>query len=111
MKLLFLAAILCASLGVAFATEAVRQSEVVVSLAVTPAQSSVDTGATEQMKVTITMSDNSTVDGTNMVMWSVAPDSVAVVNPAGLLTARSAGTATIMAVYNSIPGTAKVTVK
>jgi len=102
-KLLFLAAILSSFCGAAFAQS-------VVSLVITPANSSVSVGGTEQMKVTITMSDNSTVDGTNMVMWSVTPDPVAIVFPTGLLTAHGVGTATIMAVYNNVVATTKVTV-
>ncbi len=72
------------------------------TLAVSPRLPKVPRGLTQQMKVTATFSDGSTQDVTALAGWSVkdvSGSSVAVVNSAGLVTARQLGKATVTARY------------
>lgn len=72
------------------------------SLSVSPRLPKVPRGLTQQMKVTATFSDGSTQDVTALAGWSVKDVSgsgVAVVNSAGLVTARQVGKATVTARY------------
>lgn len=85
-----------------------------VSIQVTPASASLSVGKTQQYTATGTYSDNTTKDITASATWSITPQSVAVIsNDAvnkGLLTAFSAGTASVTAELDSITGSAALTV-
>lgn len=76
------------------------------SLAITPANPNLALGTSQQLKATITFSDSSTQDVTNIVTWSSDTIATAVVSSSGLIV--SAGTngglpTTVTATFN-IPG-------
>ena len=79
------------------------------SIAVTPANSTVEVGETVQLLATGTYSDNSTADLTNSVSWTVNAG-VASVNSAGVLSTTSEGTVTVTATSGAISATAVVTI-
>jgi hypothetical protein len=89
-----------------------------VSIAVTPATSTLLVGGTAILHAVGTYSDGSTVDLTPSVVWSSAPAAVATVSnagaTAGTVTAASVGTATVTATSGTgaaaITGQAMVTV-
>jgi Domain of unknown function (DUF4082)/Bacterial Ig-like domain/Bacterial Ig-like domain (group 2)/Putative Ig domain len=80
------------------------------SIAVTPANPTIQIGATQQFTATGTYSDNSTQNITGQVAWTSSKTSVATVNSAGLATAVSAGNAAISATQGAISGSATLTV-
>jgi hypothetical protein len=81
------------------------------SIAVTPAGSSVQTGATQQFTATGTYSDSSTQNVTNQVSWTSSSATVATINAAGLATATGVGTATISATLGGVTGNTTLSVK
>lgn len=81
------------------------------SIAVSPANSSVAAGSTQQFAATGTYSDGSTADLTNQVTWSSSNTAVATISSAGLATAIAGGTSTIAALSGSVTGSASLTVQ
>ena len=82
-----------------------------VSIAVTPASTSVTATNTVQFTATGTFSDNSTQDLTNSVNWSSSSTGIATINTSGLATGVVAGgPITITATSGNILGTAQLTV-
>jgi uncharacterized protein YjdB len=75
-----------------------------VSVSVTPANPSIQVGATQQFSATANYSNGSTVNVTSTATWSSSASSVATVNASGLATAVAAGSATITATYQGISG-------
>lgn len=67
-------------------------------------------GATVALKATATMSNGSTQDITGTATWVSDVTGVATVDGAGVVTARSAGDATISATHGGRAGTARITV-
>src|ERR1700733_2587648 len=84
---------------------------VLVSIAITPANSQVFLGTLNQFTATGTFSDQSTKDITGSVTWSSSNQNVASINGAGLVTALALGSLTISATSNSITGSTSVTVQ
>ena len=80
------------------------------SIAVTPANPSIQNGATQQFTATGTYSDNSTKNITSTVTWTSATTGVATINSSGLATSVSAGTSTIEAALGSVNGSTILTV-
>lgn len=80
------------------------------SIAVTPANPTISKSTTQQFTATGTFSDNSTQDMTTQVTWSSSKTAVATITSAGLATAVAAGTTTITAKWDTISGTATLTV-
>ena len=84
------------------------------SIAVTPSNPSISTGATQQFTATGTYSDQSTQNITTQVNWSSSNPSVATISNTdptrGLATATSAGSTIISATMSSATGTANLTV-
>jgi hypothetical protein len=76
-----------------------------VSIAVTPLNSSVPKGATQQFLATGTFADNSTRNLTTAVTWASSDTGIATINAAGLATAVATGTTTITAVSGTIAST------
>jgi len=70
-----------------------------VSIAVTPANSSVPFGNTQQFAATGTYSDGSTQDLTSTATWTSSMAAVATINSAGLATSVAQGTTTITASF------------
>ncbi|MCG6169233.1 beta strand repeat-containing protein [Leptospira sanjuanensis] len=79
-----------------------------VSIAVTPSNSSLAKGLTGQLNATGTYTDNSTEDLTNLVSWSSSNSSRAIVSNAlgsqGIATALGAGSVNMTATLGSISG-------
>ncbi|HVU15367.1 MAG TPA: DUF4082 domain-containing protein [Candidatus Didemnitutus sp.] len=85
-------------------------SATLVSIAVTPANPSVTTGATQQFTATATFSDSSTQNLTSQAAWTSSATSKATINAAGLATGVSAGTTTISASFGGAGGSTVLTV-
>jgi hypothetical protein len=83
---------------------------VLVSIAVTPANPSIASGAKQQFAATGTYSDSSTQTLTSSVTWSSTSTSVATIASGGLATGAATGSTTIQATSGSISGTTGLTV-
>jgi len=81
-----------------------------VSLKVTPANSSMPLGASKQFTATGTFTDSSTQDMTASVSWSSSNAVVATINGSGSATSLSTGTTKISAIYGSVTGSTNLTV-
>lgn len=85
----------------------------VASIAVTPARSSLEVGATTQLTATATMSDGQTVDITQQAEWKVGDESIATVSSSGLVTgvkARPVLAVVVTATFEGKSAIARVTV-
>jgi trimeric autotransporter adhesin len=85
-------------------------SATLVSIAVTPSNSSMAIGTTKQFTATGTFSDSSTQDITASVLWSSSSPAVATINNQGLASSVAAGTTTITATVGSVSGSTGLTV-
>ncbi len=81
------------------------------SIAVTPANQTISTGATQQYIATGTYTDSSTQNITSQVSWASSNTSAATISSAGLATGVSAGSSTITATLSSITGSTTLTVQ
>jgi len=81
-----------------------------VSLAVTPANSTMAIGTSKQFTATGTFSDTSTQDLTASVLWSSSKATVATINNQGLATSVALGSATITATLGTVSGSTGLTV-
>jgi len=81
-----------------------------VSLAVTPVNSTMPSGTTKQMTATGTFSDSSTQDITGSAVWSSSTPAAATVNNQGLVTSIANGSTTIAASLGSVSGSTSLTV-
>ena len=81
------------------------------SIAVTPANPTILTGATQQFTATGTYSNNSTQNLTTQVTWASSSTAVATIGTGGLATGVSAGTTTISATLSGVPGSTGLTVQ
>ena len=86
-----------------------------VSLAVTPAASSIAAGQTQQFTVNATYSDKSNANITSIVTWTSSNQAVATIDTAGkaspgMATALVPGTATITAAVGTLSSTSTLTV-
>jgi hypothetical protein len=81
-----------------------------VSIAVTPADSSIGLGATQQLSATGTFSDGSTQDVTSSATWASGNPTVAAITSPGLALAENIGNAVISATSGSISGSGTVVV-
>jgi hypothetical protein len=95
--------------GVTGSTSVTVGPPALVSIAVSPNQSSLPVGEFEQLTATGTLSDGSTQDLTQSVTWSLSAP-IASVSPAGVAVTSAVGTATISATSGSVTGTAGLTV-
>lgn len=82
---------------------------VLVSIAVSPATSTIALGTSEQLFALGTFSDGSTQDVTSSATWSSADSTIATVN-AGTVFAAQIGSDSISAVSGSVSGSAQVTI-
>jgi uncharacterized protein YjdB len=80
------------------------------SIAATPAPVVLAQGATQQLKITAAFNDRSMQDVTASATYASSSTAVATVSAAGLVTAVSAGSATITASYQGQTVTAQITV-
>ncbi len=81
-----------------------------VSLAVTPAGSSMAVGTTKQFTATGTFSDSSTQDITTSVVWSSSNAAAASINAQGLASSVATGSTTITATLGAVSGSTGLTV-
>jgi hypothetical protein len=72
------------------------------SITVTPANPTVNVGATQQFAATGTYQDSSTANITSQVTWNSSNTTAAIINNAGLATAQAAGNSNITATLNGI---------
>ena len=82
----------------------------VSSVALTPQNGLLTTGATQQYTLTATNSDQSTTDVSASATWSVTPSTVASISTTGLLTAVGAGSFGVTATYSTFTAAAVGTV-
>jgi len=99
-----------ANSAVASASYTVTAPPTLVSIAVTPANSSLVVNGTSQYTATGTYSDNSTQNLTSSATWVSTTTSTATINSAGLATGVAAGTTTIQATSGSVTGSTGLTV-
>jgi uncharacterized protein YjdB len=85
-------------------------AETLVSIAVTPANSSMAVGTAKQFTATGTFSDNSTQDLSATVVWTSSNPAFATINNQGLVTSIASGSTTIAAAFGSINGSTGLTV-
>ncbi|MYG16575.1 MAG: hypothetical protein F4207_09185 [Gemmatimonadetes bacterium] len=81
----------------------------VASVTVSPASASVQEGETQQFTATAHDSNNVVITGKTFI-WTSSDTSVATINSSGLATAVNAGSTTITATTDDVPGTASLTV-
>ena len=91
-------------------TLTVQAPATLMSIAVTPTNSSILAGASQQFTATGTYSDGSTQSLSNRVTWTSSNTGVATINTSGLATGGSNGTTTISATLGSVTGRAPLTV-
>jgi len=85
-------------------------SKALVSLAVTPANSTILPSKTQQMTATGTFGDGSTKDISTSVTWTSSNTAVVTVSATGLVTTLTVGSATIAAKQGSTSGSSSLTV-
>lgn len=89
---------------------AVVATPTLTSIAVTPADSAVVLGLTQQLVATGTYSDGSTKDLTNTAKWTAAGTTVLTLSSTGLATSKAFGTEVVTATVGTIAGSTKLTV-
>ncbi len=100
-----------ATLGNISGTTQLTVTAVLVSIGVTPANSSVAAGLTVQFTATGTFSDKSTQNLTNSVVWSSSDTTVGTINAAGLATGvKAGGPVAIKATQGAVAGQTNLTV-
>ena len=86
-------------------------SATLTSIAVTPANPTIQAGNTQPFTATGTYSDNSTQNISSQVTWLSSKTSVATVNSSGLATTIAAGSTIITATQGSVSGNTTLTVQ
>jgi uncharacterized protein YjdB len=88
-----------------------NQTATLTSIAVTPANTTLAAGATQQFTATATFSNGTTSDITSSATWASSSTTVATISTTGLATALAAGRATITATSGTISGNTTLTVQ
>ena len=100
--------------GISGTSDATVVALTLQSITVTPADSSIPTGSTQQMTATGNFSDGSMQDITDQVTWTSSDDTLATVgnggNNKGLASGQAAGTVTLTATLGMVSGTTMLTV-
>jgi uncharacterized protein YjdB len=81
-----------------------------VSIAVTPANSSMAVGTTKQFTAIGAFSDSSTQDITSTVTWTSSSAASATINAQGIVSSVAAGSTTIKATFGSVSGSTPLTI-
>jgi hypothetical protein len=103
--------LLAVTLGVSACGGGSSGGRQLLSLSVTPSDTSVPVGLTKQFKATGTYSDASTADITNNVTWSSGSSAFATINAAtGLATSVATGSTSIIATLQSVSGSTTLNV-
>lgn len=105
------ATITAASGSVSAAASLTVTSATVVSISVTPVNPTLIVGLFQQFKATGSFSDSTTQDISGVVTWASSASNVAATNSAGLVSAITAGTASISAAFETVTGGSTVTVQ
>ena len=84
---------------------------VLISITVTPANSNIAAGASQQFMATGIYSDGSTQDITRQAAWASSSSAVATINAGGLATGVSDGSTTISATLAGVVGSTMLTVQ
>ena len=82
----------------------------VTSITVSPGKASAPVGAYPQFSAILHYSNGSSNDSSSAVTWSSSSTGIATINPSGLASALSAGSATIQASLGSVTGSGTLTV-
>jgi len=96
--------------GVTGSTSITVGPAALLSIVVTPDQSSLPIGESKQLTATGTFTDGTVQDLTQSATWVSSGDAIAGVNATGATVANGVGTATINASYSNLTGAALVTV-
>jgi uncharacterized protein YjdB len=96
--------------AIAGSTTGNSSTKTLTAVAVTPANVSLNVGATQQFAATGTYSDGSQTDVTSSATWASSNAVVATVNATGMLNALTQGTASVTAKLGSASATASATV-
>ena len=80
------------------------------TISLVPSPIKLVTGASQQMAATCTYSDASTSNCTSTIRWVASTSSAFTVTPAGLVTAVSIGSGSVVTTFNGVQSTAPVTV-
>lgn len=96
--------------GVTGTTPVTVGQPALLSITVSPKQSSVPIGESARLTATGSFSDGSTQDLTQSATWSSSVVSIANVNAQGVVVGMGAGVAQLSAVYQGVTGSASVTV-
>lgn len=86
-------------------------NKVVSSITISPTNSTVLTGSTQQFTATATYSDNTTATVTTSATWTSSNTAAATINSSGLATGVAAGTATITATFSGVTASTTLTVQ
>ena len=95
--------------GITATTGLTVTSATLKSITVTPANTNLPAGETEQLTATGTLSDNSTEDLTSQVTWASSDTTWITISNTGLATSVSPGPVTISATFDGITGTTGLT--
>ena len=85
-------------------TKATIQAPVLNSIAVTPANPTLNVGATQQFTATGKFTDGSTQDVTGQVVWTSSNPAVGMVNSAGVVRTAAQGASFIIAALDGVAG-------
>jgi Bacterial Ig-like domain (group 2)/Abnormal spindle-like microcephaly-assoc'd, ASPM-SPD-2-Hydin len=96
--------------GTVTGTTNVTITKTLTSIAVTPANPTIATKATQQFTATGTYSDASTANLTATVVWASATPAFATISTAGLATGVAPGTSAITATSGTVVGTTNATI-
>jgi hypothetical protein len=96
--------------GVTGSTSVTVGPPALLSITVSPNQSSLPVGESEQLTATGNFSDGSVQDLTQSATWSSSGSAIASVSPAGEAVANAVGTTTISATSGSLTGSASLAV-
>ena len=104
------ATITAASGGISGTASLTVTPPILVSIQVTPATVTLPLGSTQQFTATGIYSNNSQQDLTSQAAWSSSNINIATMGNPGLATAEGVGNCSIQAVFDSITGSAQLTV-
>src|SRR6266571_3321883 len=104
------ATITASSGGVSGTATLTVSAATLVSIAVTPANSSMAVGTTKQFTASGSFSDSSTQDITTTATWTSLNAAAATINAQGLASSVAAGSTTIKATFGSVSGSTGLTV-
>ncbi|HEU5334630.1 MAG TPA: Ig-like domain-containing protein, partial [Terriglobales bacterium] len=86
------------------------QQAQLTAVSISPANSSLPVGRTQQFSATGTYSDGSTKNLTSVVSWRSSNTDIGAISTTGLLSPLSAGKTTISAIVSNLTGSASVTI-